>query len=119
VSGAAKDALSKELVAAVASGAPPNPDFAWTIAYQAPHRDRQFGSANALYGAMGIAREVGRLPGSQLQGPATEGGGDAGGDEARKAQAPQFLMGRRVKGNLLQCGPMPRGAGFKNTCSGG
>ena len=35
----------------------PNPDFNWAIAYQNEHRERQFGSANALYGALGIARE--------------------------------------------------------------
>ena len=56
VSGSAKASLSSRLVAAVSSGAPPNPDFAWTIAYTGIHRDRQFGSANALYGAAGIDR---------------------------------------------------------------
>ena len=56
VSGANKDQLKAELVAAVTSGKPPNPDFAWDIRYQGEHRERQFGSANALYGAMGIER---------------------------------------------------------------
>jgi nitroreductase len=56
VSGAKKDQLSAELVDAVASGKPPNPDFNWDVRYQGVHRERQFGSANALYGAMGIDR---------------------------------------------------------------
>lgn len=57
VSGEQKDALSQALVHAVMQQQPPNPDFNWAIAYQNEHRERQFGSANALYGAMGIARE--------------------------------------------------------------
>jgi len=57
VSGAKKDKLSAELVAAVSSGSPPNPDFDWDVRYQGVHRERQFGSANALYGAMGIDRK--------------------------------------------------------------
>lgn len=56
VSGEKKEQLKAELVAAVAGGKPPNPDFAWDIKYQGEHRERQFGSANALYGAMGIER---------------------------------------------------------------
>lgn len=56
VSGAAKDQLARELVEAVTSGRPPNPDFEWNVKYQGVHRERQFGSANALYGAMGIER---------------------------------------------------------------
>ena len=56
VSGAAKDQLKQELVSAVMSGRPPNPDFEWNVKYQGVHRQRQFGSANALYGAMGIDR---------------------------------------------------------------
>jgi nitroreductase len=39
------------------SGASPNPDFNWLPQYQGIHRDRQFGSANALYSAIGVARE--------------------------------------------------------------
>ena len=35
----------------------PNPDFNWNVAYTGEHRDRQFGSANALYTAMDIGRE--------------------------------------------------------------
>lgn len=57
VSGEQKDALSQALVNAVMQQQPPNPDFNWAIAYQNEHRERQFGSANALYGALGIARE--------------------------------------------------------------
>lgn len=56
VSGAKKDQLKAELVEAVSSGSPPNPDFEWDVRYQGEHRERQFGSANALYGAMGIER---------------------------------------------------------------
>lgn len=57
VSGEQKDALSQALVNAVMQQQPPNPDFNWAIAYQNEHRERQFGSANALYGALGVARE--------------------------------------------------------------
>jgi nitroreductase len=57
VSGANKDQLKAELVAAVASGKPPNPDFEWNVGYQGVHRERQFGSANALYSALGIDRK--------------------------------------------------------------
>jgi len=56
VSGARKDHLKDELVSAVSSGAAANPDFEWDLKYQADHRERQFGSANALYGALGIER---------------------------------------------------------------
>ena len=57
VSGTAKDQLQQELVDAVTSGKPANPDFEWDVQYQGVHRERQFGSANALYGAMGIERK--------------------------------------------------------------
>ena len=56
VSGAKKDQLKQELVNAVMSGKPPNPDFEWNVKYEGVHRERQFGSANALYGALGIER---------------------------------------------------------------
>lgn len=56
VSGARREQLKNELVAAAASGKPPNPDFEWDVRYQGEHRERQFGSANALYGALGIER---------------------------------------------------------------
>ena len=57
VSGARKDQLQQELVNAVLSGSPPNPDFEWDVRYQGIHRERQFGSANALYSAMGIEKQ--------------------------------------------------------------
>jgi nitroreductase len=57
VSGTAKDALKEKLTAAVMSGNPPNPDFNWKVKYQGVHRERQFGSADALYGSMGIERD--------------------------------------------------------------
>lgn len=56
VSGAKKDQLKNELVSAASSGKPANPDFEWDLKYYAEHRERQFGSANALYRAMGIER---------------------------------------------------------------
>lgn len=57
VSGETKELLKGELLKAVMSGNPPNPDFNWLPKYQGIHRDRQFGSANALYTSLGIARE--------------------------------------------------------------
>lgn len=57
VSGAKKDELKKILVSTVMKQQAPEPDFNWKVAYQGVHRERQFGSANALYSAMGIARE--------------------------------------------------------------
>ena len=57
VSGEKKEQLKKQLVEAVIKQQVPNPDFNWSVAYQGIHRQRQFGSANALYGAMDIARE--------------------------------------------------------------
>ncbi|MBF0412841.1 MAG: nitroreductase [Desulfamplus sp.] len=56
VSGAEKDVLKEKLVKAVMSGKEPNPDFDWKISYKGVHRERQFGSANALYSSMGIER---------------------------------------------------------------
>lgn len=56
VSGAKKDQLRDELVGEVMSGKPAYPDFEWDVRFQGEHRERQFGSANALYGAMGIER---------------------------------------------------------------
>lgn len=56
VSGVQKDALKDKLVQAVVSGQEPNPDFNWRVKYNGVHRDRQFGSANALYSSMGIDR---------------------------------------------------------------
>jgi nitroreductase len=57
VSGATKDKLSAKFIELLMSGAKPNPDFNWTPQYKGVHRDRQFGSANALYSAIGVARE--------------------------------------------------------------
>ncbi len=57
VSGKARDTLSESLVKAVMDGNPPNPKFDRMTRYKDKHRERQFGSANALYSALGIARE--------------------------------------------------------------
>ncbi len=56
VSGAKKDEVKDRLVSEVMTGREPNPDFDWRIKYRGFHRDRQFGSANALYTSMGIDR---------------------------------------------------------------
>ncbi len=57
VSGTKKDELSAKLVEAVISGSAANPDFDWKVGYEGKHKDRQFGSAFALYDALGIKRE--------------------------------------------------------------
>ena len=57
VSGEKKEALKGELLNVVMSGASPNPDFNWLPKYEGVHRDRQFGSANALYSSIGVTRE--------------------------------------------------------------
>lgn len=57
VSGQTKDTLKQKFMETLMSGASPNPDFNWLPQYQGIHRDRQFGSANALYSAIGVARE--------------------------------------------------------------
>lgn len=57
VSGEKKDALKNKLIQTVMQQQKPNPDFNWNVAYTGEHRDRQFGSANALYTAMDIGRE--------------------------------------------------------------
>lgn len=56
VSGAKKEQLKHELLVAVLSGQPPNPDFEWSVKFQGAHRERQIGAANALYSTMGIER---------------------------------------------------------------
>lgn len=56
VSGETRDRLKAALMKTLMAGQVPNPDFDWTPKYQDEHRERQFGSANALYGAMGIER---------------------------------------------------------------
>lgn len=57
VSGKTKDKLKEKFIALLMSGATPNPDFNWLPQYKGIHRDRQFGSANALYSSLGITRE--------------------------------------------------------------
>lgn len=56
VSGDTRDQLKAALMKTLMAGQAPNPDFDWSPKYQNAHRERQFGSANALYGAMGIER---------------------------------------------------------------
>lgn len=57
VSGAKKDELKKILVGTVMKQQQPNPDFNWKVAYEGVYKERQYGSAAALYNAMGIARD--------------------------------------------------------------
>jgi nitroreductase len=57
VSGQTKDDLKQKFIEKLMSGAKPNPDFNWAAQYSGIHRERQFGSANALYSSVGIARE--------------------------------------------------------------
>ena len=57
VSGGTKDKVSREMLAQVMDGKGPRPEFDWNVRYQGRHKDRQWGSAMALYGAMGIERE--------------------------------------------------------------
>lgn len=57
VSGNTLALLRDKLMTTLMSGAKPNPEFNWKPQYQGIHRERQFGSANALYSALGIARE--------------------------------------------------------------
>jgi len=57
VSGAKQAQLKHDLVATVMKGVAPNPDFNWLPKYEGVHRDRQFGSANALYTAIGVSRD--------------------------------------------------------------
>lgn len=57
VSGQTKDKLQAKFMEILMSGAAPNPDFNWSAQYTGAHRDRQFGSANALYSSLSIARE--------------------------------------------------------------
>ena len=56
-SGKKKDELKNKLIQAVMQQQKPNPDFNWNVAYTGIHRERQFGSANALYSSMNIQRE--------------------------------------------------------------
>jgi nitroreductase len=57
VSGEMRDKVSSAMLAEVMSGKGPSPEFDWNVKYQGAHKDRQWGSAMALYGAMDIARE--------------------------------------------------------------
>ena len=57
VSGEKKDQLKKELVETVIQKQIPNPDFDWNTRYEGIHRERQFGSAAALYSSMDISRD--------------------------------------------------------------
>lgn len=57
VSGEKKESLKSDLLEVVMSGTPPNPDFNWLPKYEGIHRERQFGSANALYNSIGVTRE--------------------------------------------------------------
>lgn len=56
VSGATRDRLSERLLTEISSGKVSTPDFDWGLKYEGELRERQFGSAAALYGAMGIDR---------------------------------------------------------------
>ena len=57
VSGETLKTVSNAMLSDVMSGKRPEPEFAWNVKYDGVHKDRQWGSAMALYGAMGIARE--------------------------------------------------------------
>ncbi len=57
VSGAKREELKQRLLALVTSGAEPNPDFDWKVYYEAEHKVRQYGAANALYSAIGVERQ--------------------------------------------------------------
>jgi|TARA_B110000116_G_C16780585_1_gene558092 nitroreductase len=61
VSGKTKELLKEKLMTTLMNGDSPNPDFNWLAKYQGIHRERQFGSANALYSSMGITREDKKL----------------------------------------------------------
>ena len=57
VSGEKAKAVSNAMLAEIMGGKAPYPEFEWNVKYANEHRTRQFGSANALYSAMDIARE--------------------------------------------------------------
>ncbi|CAM3757139.1 nitroreductase [Parendozoicomonas haliclonae] len=57
VSGEKKDQLKNQLMMDVMQKQKPYPDFDWSVAYSGKHKERQFGSADALYSAMGIERQ--------------------------------------------------------------
>lgn len=56
VSGATLARLQASLLAEAASGRTPTPAFDWGLKYEGEQRERQFGAAAALYGALGIDR---------------------------------------------------------------
>jgi len=56
VSGEKRNELEKRLMHNLVTDPNPAPEFDWTPRYQDIHRERQFGSANALYSALGIER---------------------------------------------------------------
>ena len=57
VSGQQKEQLKASLIKALMAGNPPSPEFNWVPKYEGIHRERQFGSANALYSALNVTRE--------------------------------------------------------------
>ena len=57
VSGKTQEALKAQFMQTLMSGATPNPDFNWLPKYKGIHRERQFGSANALYSSINVDRE--------------------------------------------------------------
>jgi len=57
VSGDKRHQLEKALMHNLMTDPNPTPEFDWIPRYQDKHRDRQFGSANALYSALGIERQ--------------------------------------------------------------
>jgi len=57
VSGKSLDELKTQFMQTLMSGSKPNPDFNWLPKYEGIHRERQFGSANALYNSINVARE--------------------------------------------------------------
>lgn len=62
-SGATRDELRRRFVEGASSGRPMTPDIGFLPGLEGPHRQRQVECAQALYGAMGIARDdkLGRL----------------------------------------------------------
>lgn len=57
VSGESQETLKAQFMQTLMSGGKPNPDFNWLPKYEGLHRERQFGSANALYSSIGVTRE--------------------------------------------------------------
>lgn len=57
VSGETLETLKAQFMQTLMSGSKPNPDFNWLPKYEGIHRERQFGSANALYSSINVGRE--------------------------------------------------------------